>query len=273
MADAMGSLEVSSSESPMVVSLWDLVRTFSASWLQLLQEITSYAARPIDPNSLVGKSDLRHFREPFEKGHLELSQVGLHATALRLARLTELARSEGPVTHGQFRTVIHDLQRTFRDEVDSMLFWAIDGTDLDCLQPEPFGARVNDAFPEATHDIEESGICLALGRGTAAVFHLMRVVERGLRELGKDLGISRPSTWERYIDQLTKRITSSRSDDHFFGRLRDDIQAIRGAWRHPMVDVHRDYSIEEAHQVYDAVKVWMQHLVERYGESASRGEG
>ena len=40
-----------------------------------------------------------------------------------------------------------------------------------------------------------------------------------------------------------------------------------------MVDVHRDYSIEEAHQVYDAVKVWMQHLVERYGESASRGEG
>ena len=42
-------------------------------------------------------------------------------------------------------------------------------------QPAPlFGEKVEKAFQEASEDIAEAGKCLALGRSTAAVFHIMR---------------------------------------------------------------------------------------------------
>jgi hypothetical protein len=56
-------------------------------------------------------------------------------------------------------------------------------------QPMLFGKEVNDRFPLAIDDIEEAGKCLALFRGTACVLHTMRVMEAGLRVLGKSLNI------------------------------------------------------------------------------------
>ena len=50
----------------------------------------------------------------------------------------------------------------------------------------PFGDAVFDAFPSARFDIPEAGTCLAVGCNVAAAFHLMRVAEVGMRELGKD---------------------------------------------------------------------------------------
>src|SRR5262249_6091339 len=52
-----------------------------------------------------------------------------------------------------------------------------------------FGEEVATKFVPANQDIEEAGKCLALSRGTATVFHLMRVMEAGLKALAKPLGI------------------------------------------------------------------------------------
>jgi hypothetical protein len=42
------------------------------------------------------------------------------------------------------------------------------------------GPEVETKLLDAMTDIEESGNCIALGRSTAAVFHLMRVMERAI---------------------------------------------------------------------------------------------
>jgi hypothetical protein len=55
--------------------------------------------------------------------------------------------------------------------------------------PSLFGEKVLAQFPSAAFDIRESGNCLAAECATAAVFHLMRAVEWGLRAIGTDLGI------------------------------------------------------------------------------------
>ena len=54
-----------------------------------------------------------------------------------------------------------------------------------------FGDEVWHGFPSARADIREAGNCLATGCNTAAVFHLMRAVEWGLRALATDLGVRR----------------------------------------------------------------------------------
>jgi hypothetical protein len=56
-------------------------------------------------------------------------------------------------------------------------------------QVKLFGDDVHFAFPSARADIQESGNCLATDRNTAAVFHLMRSVEWGLRALCGHLGL------------------------------------------------------------------------------------
>jgi hypothetical protein len=44
-----------------------------------------------------------------------------------------------------------------------------------------FGVQVVSSFPSCTTDIEEAGKSYATGRSIACVFHLMRVMEIGLR--------------------------------------------------------------------------------------------
>ena len=71
------------------------------------------------------------------------------------------------------------------------------------------GDRVSEAFPSAKPDISEAGNCLATKCSTAAVFHLMRVAEFGLRALARDRRVVIPkklplalATWEDIIKQL-----------------------------------------------------------------------
>jgi hypothetical protein len=42
-----------------------------------------------------------------------------------------------------------------------------------------FGETVSQKFKDASGDIESAGNCLALGQGTACVFHLMRAMDGG----------------------------------------------------------------------------------------------
>ena len=54
-----------------------------------------------------------------------------------------------------------------------------------------FGPDVFNNFSSANDDIDEAGKCLALGRGTACVMHLMRVLEVGLAALASALGANK----------------------------------------------------------------------------------
>ncbi|MGD1095577.1 MAG: hypothetical protein ABSB35_26720 [Bryobacteraceae bacterium] len=56
---------------------------------------------------------------------------------------------------------------------------------------KPFGDTVFNVFPTARYDSEQVALCLIAGASTAAVFHMMRVIECGVRSLGKELGITK----------------------------------------------------------------------------------
>ena len=60
-------------------------------------------------------------------------------------------------------------------------------------QPEPaWGQDFHDKFLAARFDLEEAGKCLALERGTACAFHLVRILETGLRAVRTCLGVNDP---------------------------------------------------------------------------------
>lgn len=73
-----------------------------------------------------------------------------------------------------------------------------------------FGQEVISSLPGAIKDIEEAGKCLALERSTACVFHLMRVMEISLQQLGNKLEIGKEfledAHWNNILEKLDKTI-------------------------------------------------------------------
>lgn len=142
-----------------------------------------------------------------------------------------------------------------------------------------FGEDVNRSFPSAIKDIEEAGKCFAFGRNTAMVFHLMRVMELGLRALGASLHDSTldPRTnpsWNTILRRcmrelelpINDRSQDWKQDNEFFSTATANLRAVKDAWRNPTMHIDRDYDEEEALDVLNAVKAFTRHLAVKLHE-------
>ena len=81
-----------------------------------------------------------------------------------------------------------------RDELSFVEVYVVDEKRHDYLNPSslPFGMQVLEQFPSAQFEIDEAGKCYAFGRPTATVFHLMRIIEIGVRAIAACLNIPPP---------------------------------------------------------------------------------
>jgi hypothetical protein len=141
-------------------------------------------------------------------------------------------------------------------------------------EPMQFGERVNDRFKDAIDDIEEAGKCLALGRATGCVLHTMRVLEVGLKALARALDIPYAPSWESYLKQISTKIGEDhkkkslkwKREEKFYRDLSGDLLTVKQAWRNPTMHVDRKYSVDEAEQIFNAAKHFMQRLADHFTE-------
>ncbi len=200
-----------------------------------------------------------------------LSSLGL-VSSRRDAEAVVAALADPKTTHEDLRVRMGHLMHSLGNELTSRLFLAIEPERASYYTAaQLFGGLVSDVFPDAITDIEEAGKCLALGRATAAVFHLMRIMEVGLREFAVLLGVPYAPSWESYITQIGTKIQEKhkrkgvrwKKDEPFFRDAMGDLMAIKLAWRNPTMHVRRTYSPEEAEQILGAVRAFMQRMAER----------
>lgn len=139
-------------------------------------------------------------------------------------------------------------------------------------QPKLFGDEVFNKFPSANNDIFEAGTCLALERGTAAVMHLMRVSEVGLKVLAATLGVGKQTDWGSYLREintaLEAKIKASKGSPHqqFYAEARVTLDGIRMAWRNATMHVENSYSPERADEILGSVRTLMRHLATKLHE-------
>jgi hypothetical protein len=132
-------------------------------------------------------------------------------------------------------------------------------------QKESFGAAVNARFPSIQFDMTEAGNCYAMGRGTACVFHLMRIMEVGVQEFGNTLGVEFVSekVWQVILDQANKAIkTLSSTDSRIvgFNQASAHLFSVKLAWRNNVMHPNDTYTLEEAKDLIQSVKLFMGHL-------------
>ncbi len=165
---------------------------------------------------------------------------------------------------------MHEIAVRAQDECISQRFFSVPAgkSHYYCDAAILFGENVATKFPATSFDIEEAGKCLALDRATASVFHLVRVMELGLRALARGLGIPYAPSWESYLRQIETKISEKhgkksrawKRDEHFYRDVAGDLQLVKIAWRNPTMHVGRKYTPEEAEDVFRAVKAFMQRL-------------
>ena len=199
------------------------------------------------------------------------SQLGLPMCRLQCERIIA-ALENPPITMNQFADMLHALRSRMEDETKLVrgLLLSPAETELYDQNSGLFGQSVATRFSTAADDIEEAGKCLALSRGTATVMHLMRVMEVGLKELAKPLGIPYAPSWESYLRQIADRIALPhkkkapkwKKNEPFFRDVSGDLISVKQAWRNPSMHVVRKYSPEEADEILRAVRRFMQRLAD-----------
>jgi hypothetical protein len=242
--------------------------TFTALNLNVPAELSDFSFDILRDLREALKKTIPEYREYLETAGLELSLK----TFDRLNTLLD----KPDLKFNDLSDLLGDLQQRIEDELAATSLWQVPRDRLKFLGVDLFKLTEPTKFGAAHRDIEEAGKCLAFDRGTASVFHLMRVVECGLRSLcaslnNPDLSPKRNPSWEAILkkcdDELRKphkdRSSEWRHDDSFFSTATANLRAVKDAWRNPSLHVERDYTPEEAEDVWNAVKAFMRHLAVR----------
>ena len=274
-----------------LLSLWDIMQHFATSRFcsvySLLRALeTEAAARRIASGGEGGDSDILvaatealqsmkkqceeyDLCESIEHIRIVLYELGLDPASKQLFSLVESQ------TRGVRLKIAQELKRRKFLWVNNTLSQYIDNDDL-------FGPDVNSAFPSVQFDIKESGNCLAVGCSTAAVFHLMRVAELGLRTLAWDRRIKfrkdsplELKQWgdifkgledaEKQLQSFPKTKARESQFEFYHGAL-VEFRAFKNLYRDRNAHARRVYDEYEARSALEHVSSFMRILATKISE-------
>ena len=247
-----------------LVSLWEMLRPYISEWWNYLSSLrlgASGGATELDP--VVIDRVYTRFRPVLES-------LGLRASCSRLTRLKVAATTSPQELPIQYRVLLE----TVEEELRACKFLHVPPEregfyDQDTL----FGADVYAGFPDYAFHVLESGNCLALERWTAAVYHLMCVLEGGLDALGNAVKLP-PSrkNWVVVLRDIQLAIDAlpqgPAEDLEFYRRSVMEFKYFQVAWRNHAAHGRIKYTESEALKVYEHVRDFMQHIATRLRQRA-----
>jgi hypothetical protein len=217
-----------------------------------------------DRDSLLRPEEKLEIADSFERMGLPFSADLLRQWATR----NDLPKTE---------LFMPELSRRIQHEIQSVLWFYVPRERAKYYGGTEFGGDAVGAFPSARYDIDEAGKCFALGRYTACVLHLNRVLECGMDGLKRETGITSYSpTWKVALDQIAKAVSAKpekektadeRAKDRFILDAVHFLTTAKDAIRNPSTHkVEKIYTDETALEVYFAVRAFMRHLATRITE-------
>ncbi len=192
------------------------------------------------------------------KDCLELLSTPIGYDSQRLARVVNLAEH-----------LIH----VFNDEIQARQFLVLSSRHAHLFEEQkPFGASVDNAFPGAAFDTAESAKCLALGRWTASVMHMMRVLELALVALARHYNVEHSENWNQTLNRIesASREVGKRShgeaEEQWAAEAATHLRFVKNAWRNHAMHPRATYDEERALAIFETSRSFMKHLAEKISE-------
>jgi hypothetical protein len=208
--------------------------------------------------------------------HREAQRLGLRSVVRQLDRVKEHFSAAGTTTT-TMRAMIVDVYNRMLESLEDSFFLSVPVENVPLYRStEPlFGTDVAAKFPEMNEDIDEAGKCLALNRSTAAVFHLMRIIEIGVRRFGDRLGIelTTEKNWQPILDEINKAIKGM---DHklpqtkAYAATSSHLYNVKIAWRNEVMHPKQTYTEKEARAVFSSVDTFIRDLTSMFEKQGHR---
>jgi len=196
----------------------------------------------------------------------QLGSMGLKLSCKSLQRIKELIlrnRWIDNVVTGEIEVA----RRRMHDELEDVYLFSIETSRAPLWdQKAPlFGTEVEAKFPSVAEDISEAAKCLAVGRYTAVVFHLMRATEALLQQFGTLLGVAlaNEKNWQNILEEAGKAIKALPQKDAktiALAGVNAHLYSVKLAWRNEVMHPKATYTEEEAVNVYNNVKTFAREL-------------
>ena len=189
--------------------------------------------------------------------------IGLNVSAKCVADMIDMIKNGTTIGHAMDQLGI--LEKTIKYEMEDKLLMYVPLERAGLYDSkEMFGTDVNAKFPAIQFDLVEAGNCYASGRGTAVVFHLMRIMEVGVQEFGKKLGVTlvNEKNWQNILDEINKAIKGLPKSPATveMSQASANLYAVKLAWRNEVMHPKDTYTLEEADNLIRQVRLFMQQL-------------
>jgi hypothetical protein len=262
-----------------VRSLYVMLRFYAAPFISSTRLITRIYSIFKRANQSVVLEETIHdnLHKRLETLYKQVTSMNLPVTQDSIRRLQHALSLQVPCH--KLAPLLSEIENTLHSELKSIMLFQIPSYLVQYYhEQEPlFGEAVATNFPSASYDIAESGKCLAAGRNTACVFHLMRVLEIGLTALGQVFGISLAHTnWQPAIQQIEKKIREMgndpnksptwKEDQEFYAQAASHFMVFKDAWRNYTAHARGKYDEQEAEMLLRNVRAFMQKLATRLSE-------
>lgn len=215
----------------------------------------------------------KEFSEKMASLRQHAERLKMRSTLKQIGYLAQYIQ-EGGKAQSEIARMLEELQKRIQEDLEARVFLTVslDKAEFfahDWLQD----SDIAKAFPmTALPEMLNAGRCYAYDEDTACMFHLMRVIDFGLRVVAKSLGISYDArNWMGIANEIqknmeqkyaTKTVDWKKSEPLYAGIL-TDIQAISRGHRNPVLhELEKKYGERDAHYMIVVTEAFLSHLAQ-----------
>jgi hypothetical protein len=297
-------LEIADFRPGRIWSLWDAMNFELSTFCYLLKFLIDeerapdfrLAPDPLPTNKLLAQAllgDLADVNIGSKK--LAHSIVGALTVQCRLLEmegtLAKLARFESALeytlTPQDYRVHMQTIHETIEDELKRRSVYYIKRGKAEIVKQIPGDWKQTlSSFRKAEPEIKAAAMCYATDNSTAAVFHLMRVAELGLRGLARERAVvldkNRPiewADWEELLKAVRKKVDTLNGKPRgnargraveFYSGVLGEFGAFKDVYRNNVMHMRVSYDENQAMSVMNHVREFMERLSGRVDENQKR---
>jgi hypothetical protein len=265
-----------------------LLQEFVCRWERIQADENACAKAAIGPSgtNLLVPEDFQQIEKTTQDIRWICEHLKLDESLILLREFDGITKNK-PCSYQTINALLESCANSIRREVGWIRFALIPKDKIHFFDQEldkpffgnepVFGEKIDNAFPAARIDIKNAGTCLALNLNDATIFHLMRVVEVGLRDLAKKLKVKVPktpieyATWEKVLEHMEieiskmKQLSKGKKKSEalaFYRGCMGEFHGFKDVWRNNIMHTRKNFNEHDAMSAFIRVRAFMQRLAE-----------
>lgn len=256
--------------NPRFWSLWDMLRLYADKFVGLCCYLTQMEILFLQDG--VGTAEgVEALMSNLGRARTLCQEMGLTGSVKVLDRLSSEWKKNGAGWPQNISHLFGEAHLRIQEELESRIFLQLAADKAAYADPKwLLNTSIETAFPSTITEFQNAGRCYAYDESTACMFHLMRVVDFGLRSVAAALGIDyNARAWDGIAKAITGKMEEKyqnktvdwRAVEPMYAEILTDIQAISRGHRNPVLhELEKKYEPKEAHNMLTIVEGFISHL-------------